>query len=185
MAMGGVARARPLSRGVRRREVEALMRQSVLLILALVIFTLGAAPPGSQTPTFSEAAAQAEGVVRVRVTGGGDTAATFTVVEVVRGKDVPKSILVSSELWNVHRPKPIPEGDITYLVLLRTGEELLCGHMNGLIILSHTCIGIVPVVDDNIPAEYASSYDRDATQAVGMEQVRKQLRQRKRDVGVV
>ena len=127
---------------------------------------------------FREAAAEAQGIVRVVVTGDVDSAPTFKVVEVIRGKDVPKSILVSSLLWSIHRPKDLPAGDVTYLVLLRQGEELLCGHMNGLIIASHTCTGLLPVIGDAIPKEYANRYDGESTQAIEMKQVRRELRRR-------
>src|SRR5262249_12968257 len=119
---------------------------------------------------------EAQGIVRVVVTGDSSSAPTLKVVEVVRGKDIPKSIQVSSELWSVHRPKGLPSGDVSYLVLLRQGEELLCGHMNGLIIISHTCAGILPVIGDAIPQEFAKRYDGESTQAIEMKQVRRELR---------
>jgi hypothetical protein len=147
------------------------MRYPVLL--ALAVAAAGAAPPEFQAPTFREAARDAQSVVRVRVVE--QSAVTFNVVEIIRGHDVPKQIHVASELWAVHRPKPVPEGEVTYLVLLGSGEQLLCGHANGLIVLSHTCIGIVPVIGGRIPAEYASRYDRDATGAVELSQVHKDL----------
>jgi hypothetical protein len=151
-----------------------------LLVVIPLVLSLGAASDTPSGPTFREAASEAQGIARVRVAVTGDSAATFfTLVEVIRGQDLPKTIVVSSELWRVHRPKPTPTGDVTYLVLLKGGEELLCGHMNGMIILSHSCVGIVPVIEDKIPAEYVHSYDREATQAIAMTEVRKQLRQRK------
>src|SRR5262245_1465236 len=98
-------------RSVRRPDADFKMRCSIVLAIGLMMGTDAAVGQTSQSPTFREAASEAQSVVRVSVTGGDQEAATFTVVEIVRGQEVPKKILVSSELWSVHRPKPVPTGD--------------------------------------------------------------------------
>jgi hypothetical protein len=85
-------------------------------------------------------------------------------------------LLVASQLWEVHRPKSLPEGDVTYLVLLSAPDTLLCGHINGLITLSGGCIGILPFVNSRIPDRYLSWYDNTATTGLTLKMVKKELR---------
>lgn len=125
---------------------------------------------------FKEAAAEAGGIVRVRVAGDQESAVRFEVVESMLGRDIPTSILVSRSLWDVDKPKNLPPGKVTYLVLLRQGEEFLCGHINGLIVLSHGCVGILPVIDGAIPMPFAKYYDEHLNGAISLRQVKADLR---------
>jgi hypothetical protein len=175
VAHPSVARRLQLTPGVRRLEVR--MRSSILLSMCVAVLGVGAEPYTHDLPAFREAADDAGSIVRVRVTAA--EGVTLHVVEVIRGRDVPKTIEVARDLWEIHRPKKVTQAEVTYLVLLRTGGELLCGHSNGLIIIDHTCPVFLPVVDDKIPVEYAHLYYRDATEAIELRQVRKDLGKRK------
>jgi len=141
----------------------------------LAVATLSVAWEDGCTP-FSIAMNDAGGIVRAKLTMDEKSAVGLEVVEVLHGKDLPKKILVSKALWDVWGPKALPPGQATYLVLLRQGEELLCGHINGLIALSHSCHGILPVVEGAIPKQFAKEYDGTSDQAIALSQVRKQVR---------
>src|SRR5881628_349118 len=125
------------------------------LAAALVAASHSSMASESGSTPFKEAAAEAAGIVRARVTGDDKSGVRLEVLESIRGTDTPRSILVSRSLWDIWSPKNVPAGEVTYLVLLRQGEELLCGHMNGLILLSHGCVGILPVINDSIPKQFA------------------------------
>jgi hypothetical protein len=155
-----------------------MMPRKSLQIIALAIL-LGSSVPlaweDGCTP-FIQAAVDAGGIIRARLTMAENSAVGLEVVEDVFGKDLPKRVLISKSLWDVWGPKGLPVEGVTYLVLLRQGEELLCGHINGLILLDHSCNGILPVVEGAIPKEFGKQYDGASVQAIPLAKVRDQIR---------
>jgi hypothetical protein len=124
---------------------------------------------------FSVAAPDARRIVLARVTMAEKSVVDLEIVEVLRGEKQPQKILVSRGVWDVWSPKNQPAGT-TYLVLLRQGEELLCGHMNGLIVLDHSCNGILPVVRGAIPKEFAKEYDGKSNEEIPLAKIKEAIR---------
>jgi hypothetical protein len=104
-----------------------------------------------------------------------DDSIWLKVVDALRG-DVQGSIPVASCIWDAVTIGRKPEGQASYLLLLRGTEEIMCGHVNGLATISGGCIGLLPIVDGSVPKEFARRYDGISQEPIPLGQIRRDLK---------
>jgi hypothetical protein len=109
---------------------------------------------------FVTLARQADSVVRVketfRSTSEGIPVVHLDVVEQIAGEPVP-DLVVAAAVWDVVAPWNLRREITTFLLLVRKREEILYVQSNGIPRIYGS--GVIPVVDDVVPDEYAYRYD--------------------------
>ena len=111
---------------------------------------------------FVTLARQAVSVVRVKEASRRiDTHTLVVVVELevveqIIGAPV-EHLEVAASIWDVVAPQPLRREGATFLLMVNHGGEILHVHSNGVPFVYGA--GIVPIVNDAIPDDYADRYD--------------------------
>lgn len=156
-----------------------LPRFQHLRLVVFGIFISAICPPdfASRPIPFRYAEPRAVSIVQVHASRHGNTV-LLVVDEILRGPTKASSITVAADIWDTRRPKDLGSGEPSYIVLLGDNDELMCGHLSGLPLLSGGCNGILPVVQGAVPANHAWLYDGESEKAIQVEDIVRELRRR-------
>ena len=156
-------------------------------VISMVVLLAGGCVPTDRVPTlpiqytdFIHQAAKAESVVRVKEGRRESSRQTplvyLQVIEHIAGKPIQDDIVVAASVWDVVAPATLTRDRTTFLLNMSNREEIMCIQYNGIPLRHQGCAGMLPVVDDAIPKNYAIDYDLySCDEAVPMSWVRAQL----------
>jgi len=89
---------------------------------------------------------------------------------------IENDIVIAAAVWDVVAPWTLRRDKTTFLLNMANREEIMCIQYNGIPLRHLGCAGMLPVVDDTIPKDYATDYDLySCDEAIAMSQVRAQL----------
>jgi len=146
------------------------MIQGSGFLISKVVLAIGLCVPDTvptlplQFSGFRDQAAKAESVVRAKELRRSSVfdptpMVYLEVVEQIAGKPIEGEIVVAASAWDAVAPYPPRRDSTTFLLNMRNREEIMCIQLNGVPTRHNACAGMLPVVDDSIPASYAKDYD--------------------------